>query len=924
MEHPKEEILIDFLMNELTDSESRQINEHVETCMDCAKRVRTLMSLLSTLDEYPEIEPPISIKQKVMAEIDLVPPVEIDQLPPEKIFQIANKRRPLLAGFAMAAVLMFALYLGQISSLPALTYSKGVLNAKLEIPSTVSPNSAIPVNLSLWDEVKGKDEIIDNITRVNYQLTSNAGIPVIEREISAVSYGMSQDFLDLSGIDPGQYKLKASIGGRDVVSVPLSISNQYEISILSDRPIYRPGDEIKIRVSAREFSSSAASDLNASFVLRGPLDGLVKHETKILNSYGTTSFNYKLADIVPLGEYILTVKVGDNESIKKIIVDDFTLPRFSIDVITDRNYITHSSIFKGTVNANYFFGQPLNDAQVRLECFIVDGISLRQIARIDGKTNDFGEFPFALDFINLYPQLEQLKNETSETYLKITVIDSAHQREEIIKQYAMSAEPVIIRMFTQNGKINHGLKNKVFLLTTLPGGEPISCSLKMNIAGRDMTAETSILGIHSFDYFPESSSTDLTVTAILDGEKPVTRQMNFTFADSPFPFIIRSTKAVYANDEQIELELNVPDKMQFTAHLNIYKGNRWISSKIVDINEPVTRVSMLISAAWGELTVKASLLLDHKVISSDQTMILKEAPDDLKITIVTDKETYRPGELVDAKVNVDAPGKSKQVSLGVVAADKSLIAAGEKADATSLLLSETLFAGLENTINKKANLSTNAERAEFSEAVMNSRILDAKTEPVANAIAYKITPDQSRENSFHYLVLANYSSVVTRFILSGLLYLCVILSLISVLINMHKGSLGKQTISKKAMGTLRSHAGWASLAVLFFALSIAYPSLWIIGFGLALTIGVAISLANCISDNELIANTTTLVQIISGTGIVIASLLLAHQGIWKHVFQWMGQMNPLMSTSLLSILASIGCLIIVATFFIPKKGGENQ
>ncbi|MFH1514751.1 MAG: zf-HC2 domain-containing protein, partial [bacterium] len=92
MEHPKEEILIDFLMNELTDSESRQVNDHIETCEDCAKRVRTLMSLFSTLDEYPEIEPPVTIKQRVLAEIDLAPPVRIDVLPPEMIFKIANRR----------------------------------------------------------------------------------------------------------------------------------------------------------------------------------------------------------------------------------------------------------------------------------------------------------------------------------------------------------------------------------------------------------------------------------------------------------------------------------------------------------------------------------------------------------------------------------------------------------------------------------------------------------------------------------------------------------------------------------------------------------------------------------------------------------------------------------------------------------------
>ena len=87
---------------------------------------------------------------------------------------------------------------------------------------------------------------------------------------------------------------------------------------------------------------------------------------------------------------------------------------------------------------------------------------------------------------------------------------------------------------------------------------------------------------------------------------------------------------------------------------------------------------------------------------------------------------------------------------------------------------------------------------------------------------------------------------------------------------------------------------------------------------------VAVKLSKCISQRELVANNITLIQIISSTAILITTLLLAHQGIWKPVLRYMGQIHPLMNTSLLGILASIGCLMIIATLIIPVKGGENK
>jgi hypothetical protein len=923
MKHPSDEILIDLLLNELSESEARQVHEHVESCDECSERIRKLMSLLSTLDEYPDVESTVSIKDKVLAELEFTPPVQIDFIPPERIIKIANRRRPLLAGFAVAAVLLFAIYLGQVGNLPGVTFSKGMLNAKLEIPSEVAPDSALPVSLSIWDEVRKPDKPFDHTVQVNYMLASDDRV-VFERESSASAYGTTDELLDLSGIKPGGYNLKAQINGKDIVNAPINISPSYEVMIIPDRPVYRPNDEIRLRVAAREYSGSAADDVDAAFVLRGPLDCLVKHDKKKLDSFGTANFNYHLADLVPLGEYTATVKVGESEAVEKIIVDDFTLPKFKVEIESERDYITQSSIFRGNITAEYFFGEPVDNADVRIEWFVQDGLLVKRIIEITGKTDDNGNLPLAIDARNLYQQTASSENEIIESYIKVTVIDSAHQREEIIKSYPLAGEPVIIRMFSSNGKITRALNNRIFIFTSLPNGEPVSCKLKLTLADKILDAETSSLGVYSFDYTPESIDEMLEVSASYDDTKTVDRDFPLSITDSRFPFIIRPLKAVYRHNEHVELELMVPYSTNLTAHMDMYKGNHWVSSQDVDLSDTSTRTEMLVSGAWGEMTIEASLRIGHNEIARDKTIVFIEEPDELNVAVNTDSQTYKPSEMVNAKINVDAHGVSRQASCGIIAADKSLLAAGEKASATSKLISDTLLAGLDKGYFAKEDLSSESEQNDFSLAMLGSISEQDRGVTSSNSIDYRFSPEQSERNTFQYLVMANYSLVIMRFILTGLLYIAIVLSMIAVLVNIHRGTFGRINIRKSAMTELKSYAGLTSLAVLFFALSIRYPNLIIIGIGLLVTMGVAVKLAQCISQKELVANNITLVQIISSTAILITTLLLAHQGIWQPVLRYMGKMHPLMSLSLLSILASIGCLMIVATFLIPVREGEKN
>jgi hypothetical protein len=922
MDHPLDEILIDYLLDELTEVETRAIKEHVESCDQCSTRIRKLMRVMNTLDELPNVETDGRIAERVLLQLKLSDKPLIKVLPPDELKRVVHRRRPILAGFAAAAVILFSFYLTQIYSPPGVFADKGVLNARLEVPSKVTPNSAVPVSLSIWDEAKEIKKSKEGNYDVEFKLASQDQTTLVDKASVSMDE-TSRRFINLSGIKPGEYQLQAWSDGKQLVSTKLEINPSYEISVTPDRPIYKPSDSINIRVSAREIGGKAASGKDVALVLRDPMDGLVKQESKKLDDFGTVGFEYPIADIAPLGEYLVVVRVDNSETEQKIIVDDYTMPRFSVDLQPERDFITASGTYKATVKANYFFGKPMIGSDVLVEWYVTESGNLKKIGSFNDSTDDSGEFKFAMNLVRLYPEIKKLKNTSETSYVRIVVSDKSGQQEELVKAVEMSAGSLIIRAYPENGRINPGLSNKIYVITTYPDGAPAVADLQIKVNDKTVSGNTSSLGIFTLNYQAETQDVFLKITAVSDGYASTSTEIAFEKSKIDFPFILRPMKSVFKSDEKIQLEMIVPFSVPMTAHLDLFKSDQWIASKEVEIKDSVTSVEWLSGGVTGELVVEGSLNFENRVFARDKTNFIISESDKLKVDIKTDSATYKPGEMVKAKVDVSANKQPAQASLGVTAADKSLARAGEKAEMSFRMISNMINAGMEKEFGRKFDLASNDEINEFGLAAASS-IRPDDINKSNNSIGYRIRPEESSLRSFEFSVASNYPLVILRFILVGIMYLSIIFALISALANVHRGTFGKLPLGQKSLGSLKGFAVLTAMASMCFALSIYYPSIVILGLGLLLTIGVVLRLSKCIGSDELIADNFSLINIISATSILICSLLISHQGIWQPILRSLGQMHPFMNVSLLSILASIGCLVILTTMVIPDRGGDKN
>ena len=84
------------------------------------------------------------------------------------------------------------------------------------------------------------------------------------------------------------------------------------------------------------------------------------------DAYGIASATFRLAREVLLGAYTVLVTVGDTTAEKTITVDRYALPKYNIAVDTDKAFYAPGETLSGTVDVQYFFGQPVSGGEVTI------------------------------------------------------------------------------------------------------------------------------------------------------------------------------------------------------------------------------------------------------------------------------------------------------------------------------------------------------------------------------------------------------------------------------------------------------------------------------------------------------------------------------------------------------------------------------
>src|SRR6266480_4965854 len=209
----------------------------------------------------------------------------------------------------------------------------------------------------------------------------------------------------LTGNHELRYVVDTLIGSTEFTQA-VRLEEKVSILLTTEKPIYQPGQIIHARALALDRADhEAASGHQLTFEVEDSRGNKVFKKATETDKFGITSAEFALADEVNLGTYHLRALIGDAQasSVKTaeiaFKVERYVLPKFKVavdltgkDNNAKRGYRPGDHV-TGTVRANYFFGKPVDDAEITVKASSMD-VAVFEVGSVQGKTDLDGSYEF--------------------------------------------------------------------------------------------------------------------------------------------------------------------------------------------------------------------------------------------------------------------------------------------------------------------------------------------------------------------------------------------------------------------------------------------------------------------------------------------------------------------------------------------------
>src|SRR5262249_25121254 len=138
-----------------------------------------------------------------------------------------------------------------------------------------------------------------------------------------------------------------------------------------------------------------------------------------------SSADCPLADEILEGTYRVECRLGDTTSAIAVDVKRYVLPKFKVAIEVDRPFYQPGESISGSVQADYFFGKPVTNADVRID-FGADSAG-PAVETLAVHTDMQGRAEFSLRIPDALARSQELDG--APIQMKATVVDSAGQSE---------------------------------------------------------------------------------------------------------------------------------------------------------------------------------------------------------------------------------------------------------------------------------------------------------------------------------------------------------------------------------------------------------------------------------------------------------------------------------------------------------------
>ncbi len=154
--------------------------------------------------------------------------------------------------------------------------------------------------------------------------------------------------------DPGSYYLRES--PRELVGY-----------VYTDKPIYRPGHTVHVKGLLRWRQRGALLPFDVKEVevrVSDVTDKVIYRQRRPVDGFGGVSADIPLGAGVALGDYSIAILQGEDTASGSFEVQEYRKPEFEVRVTPLDRFVVQGRKITATINARYYFGQPVANGKV--------------------------------------------------------------------------------------------------------------------------------------------------------------------------------------------------------------------------------------------------------------------------------------------------------------------------------------------------------------------------------------------------------------------------------------------------------------------------------------------------------------------------------------------------------------------------------
>jgi anti-sigma factor RsiW len=668
--------LLAYLDGEVTDAERAQIEAHLATCQACADELARLQALQADLrDAIPAGLAHLRLSHPAEERIRARLLREQERRGFLDVLAGLWRPRPRLIKAAIPLVVAFFLaFAGFVGTLPVSVSAQETI---ILGPTTFAPDtdaalrvivrdyaSAHPISdaeITVRLRPQGEDEAVLLYTGH----TGRQGTADVRFRVPP--YAQDQLSADL-------IVTTASSLGQAEVAQPVTVRRSFRIYLTSDKPLYQPGQAIHLRALALEAATSLpAADRQVTFVVKDPNDKSIFEETLRASNYGISAVDYTLPADTLHGDYRLSAMLGDTVSQRTVAVGRYERPRFKVDLIPARSYYVPGETVEGQVTAHYFHEEPLPGATVTLRAYLHDP-ERRLLATVQGRTGEQGKSDFSFGLPS------ELRTEQANLALEASVADEMGHVEWAGRVLPVAAEPLVIDVVAEGGRLRPGVENTVYVLSATPDGAPAPAQLTINVTGQQRELATDDYGLAEFRFVPGAGVRNVQVeVAARDARgREVSRAIILSADQGPAQVLLRLDRAAYEVGETMHLE--VLAGQGDVVYVDVVHQGQTLSTHVAELHAGSAELALDVSPEMaGTLELHAYQVLPDGTLARDTRLAIVDAPVQVTVDVRSDETTYQPGDVARVTIDTHLDGTPVQSAVGLAVVDESVFALEDRA-----------------------------------------------------------------------------------------------------------------------------------------------------------------------------------------------------------------------------------------------------